>query len=51
MLLLLVEIASGIVMYYFDFPFSTQAIHLVIASLLFGVQSYILLENRQQQHV
>lgn len=39
-----IEILSGVVMYYFDFPFATQPIHLVIASLLFGVQSYLLLE-------
>ena len=44
MLLLGIEIVSGIAMYYFDFPFSTQAIHLVIASLLFGVQFYSLME-------
>lgn len=44
-LLLLIEIISGITMYYFDFPFTTQTIHLVIASILFGIQFYILLET------
>jgi cytochrome c oxidase assembly protein subunit 15 len=39
-----VEIITGIFMYYFDFPFLTQPIHLVIATLLFGAQFYILLE-------
>lgn len=39
------EIVSGIAMYYFDFPFSTQTIHLVIAAILFGIQFYILLES------
>lgn len=38
------EIASGIIMYYFHFPFSTQALHLVLASLLFGIQWYIFLD-------
>lgn len=46
MLLIFVEILSGIAMYYFDFPFGSQAIHLVIASLLFGVQFYLVLESK-----
>jgi cytochrome b subunit of formate dehydrogenase len=29
--LLFIEILSGISMYYFDFPFGTQTIHVVIA--------------------
>lgn len=37
------EILSGIAMYYFDFPFASQPIHLLIASLLFGAQAYYLL--------
>lgn len=37
------EIVTGILMYYFDFPFLSQPLHLVIASLLFGLQSYVLL--------
>ena len=40
----LLEIATGIAMYYVDFPFGTQPLHLVLASLLFGVQFYLLLE-------
>jgi len=44
-LLVGVEIVSGMAMYYFDFPFGTQATHLVIASLLFGVQFYMILES------
>jgi cytochrome c oxidase assembly protein subunit 15 len=44
LLLLLVEAATGIGMYYLDFPFGTQALHLIIASLLFGVQFYLVLE-------
>lgn len=38
------EAFTGILMYYFDFPFLSQPLHLVISSLLFGVQFYILLE-------
>ncbi|SCX81735.1 COX15/CtaA family protein [Flavobacterium caeni] len=40
------EIATGIAMYYFDFPFGSQAAHLVLASALFGVQFYLVLEAR-----
>ena len=45
MILLLIEVISGVMMFYFDFPFGTQTIHLVFASLIFGVQFYILLNN------
>ncbi|MGM0636545.1 MAG: COX15/CtaA family protein [Bacteroidota bacterium] len=41
--LILIEIISGIAMYYFEFPFGSQAAHLVFASLLFGTQTYLLL--------
>ena len=44
LLLLATEVITGIAMYYFDFPFTTQPIHLIIASLLFGVQLYLVLE-------
>lgn len=47
--LLGVEIASGIAMYYLNFPFGSQALHLVIASILFGVQYYLFLESRKTQ--
>src|SRR5690606_36628502 len=47
--LLLVEIASGIAMYYLDFPFGSQTIHLVTASLLFGIQYYIWLETTRSR--
>ncbi len=47
MALILVEILSGIAMYYFHFPFGSQAIHLVIASLLFGIQFYMILEAKK----
>ncbi len=38
------EAFTGILMYYFDFPFLSQPLHLVLASLLFGVQFFVLLE-------
>ncbi len=40
MLLLFVQILTGIIMYYFDFPFSTQPLHLLISSLIIGFQVY-----------
>jgi cytochrome c oxidase assembly protein subunit 15 len=46
--LLLIEIASGIAMYYFDFPFGSQSIHLVTASILFGIQYYMILESNRK---
>lgn len=45
--ILLLEILSGIVMSYLHFPFGSQPAHLVLASLLFGVQFYILLQTTQ----
>lgn len=44
MAFILLEILTGIAMYYLDFPFLSQPLHLVIAALLFGVQFYILLQ-------
>ena len=38
------EILTGILMYYFDFPFATQPLHLLLASLLFGGQLYFLFQ-------
>lgn len=45
LLLILLEIATGIAMYYLDFPFLSQPLHLVIATILFGVQFYLLMES------
>ena len=42
-LLIFVQILSGIVMYYFDFPFTSQPIHLLISSMIIGLQFYFLL--------
>ncbi|MEO0526216.1 MAG: COX15/CtaA family protein, partial [Bacteroidota bacterium] len=44
LLLILLEVITGMAMYYIDFPFGTQPLHLVLASLLFGVQFYLMLE-------
>ncbi|MCP9201091.1 COX15/CtaA family protein [Gramella sp. GC03-9] len=44
--LILLEVATGVAMYNFDFPFLSQPLHLVIASLLFGYQFYLLMEAR-----
>ena len=44
-LLLVFEIITGASMFYFDFPFGTQTVHLVFASIIFGLQFYILLQN------
>ncbi len=43
---LLLEVISGIAMSYAGFPFGTQTIHLVMASILFGLQYYVVLEYR-----
>lgn len=46
MLCILAEIFTGILMYYFDFPFLSQPFHLVIATFMFGIQFYIFLESQ-----
>jgi cytochrome c oxidase assembly protein subunit 15 len=47
-IVLAVEVLTGIWMYYFDFPFSSQPLHLVLAALLFGAQSYFMLILKKQ---
>lgn len=47
MLLLLLEILTGILMYYIHFPFGTQAAHLVIAAVMYGLQFSIILDTRK----
>lgn len=44
-ILLVLEVTTGIVLYYLDFPFLSQPIHLLLSSLLFGVQFYVLLKH------
>ncbi|HJN78500.1 MAG TPA: COX15/CtaA family protein [Flavobacteriaceae bacterium] len=50
MILLFIQILTGIMMYYFSFPFSTQPIHLLISSLIIGFQVYfyVLLNNKKK---
>jgi len=43
--LIVMEVFTGILMAYMDFPYTTQPIHLVLAALLFGVQYYLLMES------
>lgn len=42
--LIVMEILSGVLMVYVDFPFGSQPIHMMLAALLFGVQFYLVLE-------
>ncbi|GGG49628.1 hypothetical protein GCM10011414_19300 [Croceivirga lutea] len=49
MVLLGLEILTGIAMFYLDFPFSSQPLHLILASILFGVQFYLFLEVYQSR--
>ena len=50
MLLILLEVFTGIAMYYFDFPVLSQPLHLVIATFLFGLQYYVVLEVFQRRN-
>lgn len=46
-LLIIAEILSGMAMYYLDFLFGMQTLHLVFASVLFGVQYYLILQHQR----
>ena len=48
MLCIIMEVITGIAMYYYEFPVGTQPVHIVLATILFGVQFYIFLESRHQ---
>ena len=41
--LIFFQISSGIIMYYFHFPFSSQPIHLLISTMIISIQFYFLL--------
>lgn len=43
-----IEVFTGILMYYFDFPFLSQPFHIVVATILIGIQFYVYLENRRK---
>ncbi len=49
--IILLEILTGVVMVYADFPFGSQTLHLVLATFLFSVQFYLLLESRSTKVV
>ena len=49
--LTLVEIATGVVMYVLGFPFGTQALHLILATVIFGLLFYTLLQNQARKPV
>lgn len=42
--ILLLEIFTGVAMNYIAFPFGSQALHLILAAILFGVQFYLVLD-------
>ena len=42
-----IEIILGIAMYYLHFPFSSQPLHLLLATILFGVQFYFYMSIRK----
>lgn len=44
LLLFILEIIAGMAMYYLDFPFLSQPAHLLLATAIFSVQFYILLQ-------
>jgi len=46
---IVLEVFTGIAMYYFDFPFLSQPLHLVIGTILIGIQFYVYLENRRKR--
>ena len=51
MLMIGLEVLTGILMYYFNFPFFTQPLHLLFASILIGAQTYFLIEiNKTQEN-
>lgn len=46
-----IEIITGMAMYYLDFPYASQPLHLLIASLLFGTQMYLFLETKKAKKI
>lgn len=47
LVLIFLETITGILMYYAEIPFGTQAIHLMAGALLFGLQFYLWLQSRK----
>ena len=48
--LIIIQILTGIIMYYFSFPFSSQPIHLLISTMIIGLQFYFLLLYNQKDN-
>lgn len=46
---LTVEVLAGVLMYYVDFPFGTQVVHMLFAAILFGLQFYLILESQKRR--
>lgn len=51
LIILSVEVIAGVLMYYVDFPFGTQVIHMLFAAILFGLQFYLILESRNRINI
>ena len=49
MVLILLEIITGILMYYAEFPIGTQALHLMAGAILFGLQFYLWMQSRGEK--
>ena len=49
MILIFLEIITGILMYYAEFPIGTQAIHLMAGAILFGLQFYLWMQSREEK--
>ena len=45
--LIFLETITGILMYYAEIPFGTQAIHLMAGAILFGLQFYLWMQSRK----
>lgn len=45
--LIFLETITGILMYYAEIPFGTQAIHLMSGAILFGLQFYLWIQSRK----
>jgi len=45
-ILILIQIITGVIMYYFHFPFTSQPIHLLLSTIIVGLQFYFLIINR-----
>lgn len=49
MVLIFLEIITGILMYYAEFPIGTQALHLMAGAILFGLQFYLWMQSRGEK--